>query len=123
MGIVMTATMAARHMTTIVDNGCSSERRTLRQRGGFILPAITGGHFIHQQSVHGRKGIVNRQTYNKGARSKRPLGWLSGFQRSPSFLTRDGTLSNLKSSISIPFSISFHETGVETGARGFGLTE
>ena len=57
------------------------------------------------------------------SRRKRPFSSRRGFQRSPSFLTRAGTLSTRKSSIATPFSISFQVTGVETDARGLGRTE
>lgn len=53
----------------------------------------------------------------------RPRAKSNGFQRSPSFSRRAGTLSMRKSSISIPLSISFQVTGVETVARGVGRTE
>src|SRR5687767_5922937 len=61
--------------------------------------------------------------HNNFPKSNRPRLSLSGPQRSPRRLTRAGTLSMRKSSIAIPFSISFHETGVDTGARGRGRGE
>lgn len=57
------------------------------------------------------------------SRLVRPLLVSSGFQRSPTFLMRWRTVSIVKSSMRIPFSISFHVTGVETVASGLGRTE
>ena len=59
----------------------------------------------------------------KFRRSTRPARASSGLNRSPVFLNRARTLSRRKSSIRTPRSISFHVTGVETQARGWGRTE
>src|SRR5437899_309182 len=56
-------------------------------------------------------------------RLKRPRAASSGFQRSPSFLTRAGTFFTVKSAMRMPFSISIHVTGVETVASGRGRGE
>jgi hypothetical protein len=71
------------------------------------------GRDVRAPSIHFKYGSrLNRFCFdNKGA------------QRSPSFSIRLRTLSIRKSSMSMPRSISFHVTGVETIAFGVGRIE
>ena len=61
--------------------------------------------------------------YTNIARLKRPRALSSGFQRSPRFATRAGTLRVVKSSMCTPRWISCQVTGVDTVASDRGRTE
>src|SRR5688500_8775812 len=88
-----------------------------------VLPLTSRRKLVDEKRLHGRVRAGQREGHNSFRRSNRPRVSLSGLQRSPMPLTRAGTLSMRKSSIASPFSISFHETGVDTGARGLGRGE
>src|SRR5262249_53550796 len=60
---------------------------------------------------------------NKRPRSNRFFPAITGFQRSPTFLSRASALSIRNASMRTPRSTASHVTGMETLATGVGRTE
>ena len=88
-----------------------------------VLPFAAGGKLVDELRLHGRVGPRDGKCHSTRSSLNRPRAASKGFHRSPSFLSRAGTLSMRKSSIFTPFSTSHQVSGVETEALGFGLGE
>ena len=88
-----------------------------------VLPDRALGDLVDEKRLHRRVGRLEWQGQKNFSSRKRPRVSSSGFQRSPRFVRRAGTLSIRKSSIATPFSISSQVTGVETVVFGLGRTE
>src|SRR5438477_11425650 len=92
------------------------------------LPPVTGRDAVDALRLHRRKGRLQRQRHfaffvpasNTLRKLKRFFPAITGFHRSPSFLSRGRTLSMRKSSMRTPRSTSSHVTGTETLATGVG---
>ena len=82
---------------------------------GLVLPRRPDRQLVDEPRLHRRVAARQGKRHSTRSRRNRPRVASSGFQRSPSFFTRAGTLPMWKSSIATPRSISFHVTGVETG--------
>src|SRR5947207_11957952 len=82
-----------------------------------------GRRFLRDQPGWEREIELGHVHYTNFPKFTRPRAARSGFQRSPIFATRDGTLRIVKSSMRTPRSTSRHVTGAETLASGLGRTE